>query len=67
LVWFKEIQKELKQKDRITENERIDKYRLSAINERLAAHQKAFEIWYNLSLSIHSDENIKIKMTEDAR
>jgi hypothetical protein len=67
LVWFKEIQKGIETEDRITENERIDKYRLSAINERLAAHQKAFEIWYNLSLSIHSDENIKIKMTEDAR
>lgn len=30
--------KERKQKDTITESERIDRYRLSAINERLAAH-----------------------------
>lgn len=52
--------KERKQKDKITESERIDRYRLSAINERLEKHQKAYEIWYNISLSIHSKESIQI-------
>lgn len=59
--------KERKQKDIITEGERIDKFRLSAISERLAAHQKAYEIWYNLSLNIHTQDNEKIKMENEAR
>jgi hypothetical protein len=59
--------KERKQKDTITESERIDRYRLSAINERLKVHQQAFEIWYYLSLSLHADENIQIKKSNEAR
>ncbi len=52
--------KERKQKERITEGERIDRYRLSAIKERLEKHQKAYEIWYNISLNIHAEDNIEI-------
>ena len=59
--------RERKQKDIITESERIDRYRLSAINERLKVHQQAFEIWYDLSLSIHAEENSRVKKTNDAR
>lgn len=68
-VWISSIisKKERHQKHVISESERIDKYRLSAISERLAAHQKAFEIWYYLSLNIHSNEDTQIKMEKDAR
>ena len=68
-VWIASLtsKKERKQKDVITESERIDRYRLSAISERLAAHQKAFEIWYNLSQSIHSDDNEQMKLIKEAR
>ena len=59
--------KERKQKDIITESERIDRYRLSAINERLKAHQQAFEIWYNLSLSIHTEGTSRVEKTNEAR
>ena len=58
--------KERKQKDIITESERIDRYRLSAISERLKVHQQAFEIWYNISLSIHDDDS-RVKKTNEAR
>lgn len=68
-VWIASIisKKERKQKYVITESERIDKYRLSAISERLESHQKAFEIWYNLSMSIHSNETNQMKMSQEAR
>ena len=68
-LWVASIKfkKESKQKDRITESERIDRYRLSAIKERLEAHQRAFEIWYNLSLSIHANEDTQMKLGEEAR
>jgi len=58
--------KERKQKDIITESERIDRYRLSAITERLEVHQQAFEIWYKISLSIHDDDS-RVKNTNEAR
>jgi hypothetical protein len=60
LITYIISKKERQQKDKFTEGERIDKFRLSAINEKLAAHQKAFEIWYKLSLNIHSENSIDL-------
>lgn len=65
-ITYKISKKERLQKEKITESERIDKYRLSAINERLAAHQKAFEIWYNLAFKIHEEKD-RQSNTEVAR
>jgi hypothetical protein len=65
-IAFYVSKKERKQKDIITESERINRYRLSAISERLQVHQRAFEIWYDISLSIHDDES-RVKNTNHAR
>ncbi|MBK7227672.1 MAG: hypothetical protein IPH97_02085 [Ignavibacteriales bacterium] len=67
--WFANSisKKERKQKEINTESERIDRYRLSAITERLAAHQKAFEIFYNLSLNIHSEDKTQNDFIKEAR
>lgn len=56
---------ERSQKQTITESKRVDRYRLSAIKERLEKHQEAFRIWYKLSFLLHSDK--KVDLAKEAR
>jgi hypothetical protein len=47
--------------------ERKDKFRMVAIEKRLAAHQEAFKLWDNLLQVIHLNDEEKIKTLNNAR
>ncbi len=61
-VWIASLtsKKERTQKEIITESERIDKFRLSAISERLAAHQKAFKFGTTFHLIYTLKKKLKL-------
>ena len=47
--------------------ERKDKFRMVAIEKRLATHQEAFKLWDKLLHVIHLNDEEKIKTLNDAR
>lgn len=47
-----------------SQSEQLDRYRLSAIEKRLQAHQEAFALWRKLLSHIHDEEEIASVVSE---
>src|SRR3990167_7351572 len=56
-IGYRTSTKDRRQKETITESERIDKYRLSSVNERLQIHQKAYIHWHKMAVNLHNAQN----------